>query len=129
MVARQLLDRPENIYWLTEAELRDLIGSRQGGGAGAGNQVATASSIEARKETWRGQRRATPPQGLPASRWMDRMESLMPARTQRAGGNTLTGIAASAGTVTAPARVLSGPEDFGTLQPGDVLVASITIPA
>jgi pyruvate,water dikinase len=31
--------------------------------------------------------------------------------------------------VTAPARVLFGPEDFGTLQQGDVLVAVTTTPA
>jgi pyruvate,water dikinase len=31
--------------------------------------------------------------------------------------------------VTAVARVLAGPEDFGLLQPGEVLVATITTPA
>jgi len=31
--------------------------------------------------------------------------------------------------VTATARVLNGPEDFNKLEPGDVLVASITTPA
>jgi pyruvate,water dikinase len=44
-------------------------------------------------------------------------------------GNVLTGIGGSAGKVTATARVLAGPEDFGSLEPGDVLVASITTPA
>ena len=34
-----------------------------------------------------------------------------------------------AGRVTATARVLGGPSDFGELQAGDVLVASITTPA
>jgi len=41
----------------------------------------------------------------------------------------LRGIGASAGQVTGTARVLAGPADFGRLQPGDVLVASITTPA
>ena len=41
----------------------------------------------------------------------------------------LRGIGASTGQVTATARVLGGPADFGRLQPGDVLVASITTPA
>ncbi len=31
--------------------------------------------------------------------------------------------------MTATARVLYGPEDFGTMQPGEVLVAGITTPA
>ena len=35
----------------------------------------------------------------------------------------------SAGTVTAPACVLHGPEDFAQMQPGCVLVAGITTPA
>ena len=41
----------------------------------------------------------------------------------------LRGIGASAGQVTGTARVLAGPADFARLQPGDVLVASITTPA
>jgi pyruvate,water dikinase len=31
--------------------------------------------------------------------------------------------------VTAPARLLAGPEDFATMQPGEVLVARMTTPA
>ena len=38
-------------------------------------------------------------------------------------------MAASAGKVTAPARVLRGPEDFDQMKPGDVLVAGTTTPA
>jgi rifampicin phosphotransferase len=44
-------------------------------------------------------------------------------------GAVLRGTAASAGQVTAIARVLAGPQDFGRMQAGDVLVASITTPA
>jgi rifampicin phosphotransferase len=54
---------------------------------------------------------------------------MMPATTADQSGDTLTGIGASAGRVTAPARVLGGPEDFGQMRPGNVLVASITTPA
>ena len=56
-------------------------------------------------------------------------DSMMPATTADQSGDVLTGIGASAGRVTAPARVLAGPQDFGQMQPGDVLVASITTPA
>jgi pyruvate,water dikinase len=41
----------------------------------------------------------------------------------------IQGIACSAGRVTAPARVLRGPEDFDQMAPGEVLVAAITTPA
>jgi phosphoenolpyruvate synthase/pyruvate phosphate dikinase len=44
-------------------------------------------------------------------------------------GDTLKGVAASPGRVTAPARVLHGPEDFYQMRAGDVLVAAITTPA
>jgi pyruvate,water dikinase len=41
----------------------------------------------------------------------------------------LTGISASSGTYTGPARVLMSEADFERLQPGDVLVCPITSPA
>jgi pyruvate,water dikinase len=44
-------------------------------------------------------------------------------------GNALKGIAASPGTVTGPARIVNGPEDFAKMQTGDVLVAPLTTPA
>lgn len=44
-------------------------------------------------------------------------------------GNTIRGVAASPGLVSGTARVLHSPEDFDQMQPGDVLVASITTPA
>jgi phosphoenolpyruvate synthase/pyruvate phosphate dikinase len=53
----------------------------------------------------------------------------MPAASEQQTGDTITGIGASAGTITAPARVLAGPEEFGQMQPGEVLVAGITTPA
>jgi phosphoenolpyruvate synthase/pyruvate phosphate dikinase len=53
----------------------------------------------------------------------------MPAASEEQTGDVIKGIGGSMGTVTAPARVLGGPQDFGQMQPGDVLVASITTPA
>jgi len=41
----------------------------------------------------------------------------------------LKGIAASPGHVTGPARVIHGPEEFGQMRQGDILVARITTPA
>ncbi|HET9922007.1 MAG TPA: PEP-utilizing enzyme, partial [Ktedonobacteraceae bacterium] len=37
--------------------------------------------------------------------------------------------AASPGSVTGPARVIHGPEEFDQMRPGDILVARITTPA
>ena len=57
------------------------------------------------------------------------MESWTPATEDSQSGGTLKGIGASVGCVTAPARVLHGPQDFGQMCPGDVLVAATTTPA
>ena len=54
---------------------------------------------------------------------------MMPAASAEQTGDVIKGIGASTGQVTAAARVLGGPADFGRMQPGDVLVASITTPA
>jgi len=43
-------------------------------------------------------------------------------------GDTLTGVAASRGTYTGPARIVLDERDFGRLLPGDVLVCSVTSP-
>jgi len=53
----------------------------------------------------------------------------MPAHSTEQTGPVITGLAVGEGKVTATARVLHGPEDFGTLQPGEVLVAGTTTPA
>ena len=42
---------------------------------------------------------------------------------------TLTGVPGSAGTATGPARAISGPGDFGSVRPGDVIVCPATDPA
>lgn len=79
---------------------------------------------------WRGQAKAAAPQLLPESRWMERaFGSMMPGRPQDQTGDVIKGAGASSGQVSAPARVLRGPEDFARMVPGDVLVARITTPA
>lgn len=44
-------------------------------------------------------------------------------------GDTASGVAASPGRVTGPARIITGPDDFPRLQAGDVLVCRATDPA
>ena len=66
------------------------------------------------KQEWRGRRRVTPPQLLPERRWGRLFDSMMPATTQEQADDVLTGMGASAGRVTATARVLGRP---GRLRP------------
>jgi rifampicin phosphotransferase len=91
--------------------------------------ASLADSVEQRKMLWRGQRRVTPPQLLPKASWFMVFERLMPAASGEQTGDTIKGIAASGGQVTAAARVLGGPGDFSQMRPGEVLVAAITTPA
>ena len=111
-----VINKPDDVYWLHRSEIAEDLRS-------------LADQVEQRKELWRGQRRATPPQLLPKGGWGDMWRNWMPAASEEQTGDVIKGIAGSAGTITAPARVLGGPQDFGQMQPGDVLVASITTPA
>ena len=56
-------------------------------------------------------------------------DRFMPAVSTEQSGPVIKGIPVGNGKVTATARVLHGPEDFSTMQAGDILVAGITTPA
>jgi pyruvate,water dikinase len=115
LVEAGVIEQVDDVFWLRRAELTA--------------REPRAAQVAQRKEVWRGQRRATPPQVLPKGSMMDRFEAFLPAASTEQTGRVLKGTGASAGQVTATARVLGGPADFGRMQPGDVLVASITTPA
>jgi rifampicin phosphotransferase len=117
LVATGVIERPEDVFWLHRAEL-------------LAPPHPMADVVAERRAVWRGQRHVTPPQVLPQGSWWERaFRRWLPATSVEQTGGTIRGIAASAGQVTATARVLAGPGDFGRLQPGEVLVASITTPA
>ena len=137
LVGSGVIAAPDDVFWLRYQELRSAVefGLAAPGAqgavviAGAGRPVR-AAAVEERRMLWRGQAKADAPQMLPESRWMDKaFGSMMPAGLQHQVGDVIKGVGASAGRVTAPARVLTRPQDFGTMQPGDVLVARITTPA
>lgn len=137
LVSSGVLAAPEDVFWLRHQELRSAVdfGLAQagalGGAAIAGaDRPVRAAAVEQRKMLWRGQAKAAAPQMLPESKWMERsFGSWMPAGSQHQAGDVIKGAGASSGKVTAQARVLRGPEDFGLMQPGEVLVARITTPA
>jgi pyruvate,water dikinase len=111
-----VIAEPDDVFWLHRTEIDEAAGG-------------LVDQVEQRKQLWRGQRRATPPQLLPKGSWGEMWRRWLPAASEEQTGNLIKGIAGSMGSVTAPARVLGGPQDFGQMQPGDVLVASITTPA
>jgi pyruvate,water dikinase len=112
------VDRADDVFWLHRAEIL------------ADPPVPRAGVVAQRRALWRGQRRVVPPQVLPRGSWWERaFARWLPAASEEQTGAVLRGVGASTGQVTATARVLGGPADFARLQPGDVLVASITTPA
>lgn len=137
LVGSAVIAEPADVFWLRHRELRSAV---EFGLAGSGTPAAVAitgadrpvraGAVEERKMLWRGQAKAAAPQLLPESRWMERaFGSMMPAGPRDQLGDVIKGVGASAGRVTASARVLRGPQDFGLMEPGDVLVARITTPA
>ncbi|MET4134837.1 PEP/pyruvate-binding domain-containing protein [Pseudarthrobacter sp. PvP090] len=137
LVGAGVIAEPADVFWLRHRELRSAVefGLTSPGATAAvaitgAKQPVRAGAVEERKMLWRGQARAAAPQLLPESRWMERaFGSMMPAGPQDQPSDIIKGTGASSGRVTAPARVLSGPQDFARMVPGDVLVARITTPA
>lgn len=114
----------EDIYWLEKAEVEELAAALE-----KGQPLPDLSeSVPGRKEQWRAYLKITPPVMVPEkSGWSKLIHG---AEVEKKDGKfVLKGVGTSAGAVTAPARVLFGPEDFGKMQPGDVLVAVTTTPA
>jgi len=107
-----------DVFWLTEAELRAAIRGE-----------AVDPPIADRKALRRGRALVSPPQMLPEARWLKVVFGRFLPGAETAAGEALKGVPGSAGTVTAPARVVRGPADFAALAPGEVLVARMTTPA
>jgi pyruvate,water dikinase len=108
----------DDVFWLTESELRAAI---------RGEDVHPP--IADRKALRRGRALVSPPQMLPRAHWMETVFGRFMPGASTPAGEELTGLAGSTGSVTATARVLRGPEDFGAMAPGEVLVARMTTPA
>jgi pyruvate,water dikinase len=118
---------PGDVYWLERGEVERAaaaLDSVQSPGDLRGH-------VEARQTAWQAKKRLTPPQQLPdKGRVMGiNTDAFMPVSAEDQVGDVLKGVAASPGQVTAAARILRGPEDFGQMKLGDVLVAEITTPA
>lgn len=128
---RGTLDRAEDVFFLTRAELEDGLDGRLQG---------ARATVAARRREWERQRRLSPPLvlGKPLGARLiaqaaDAMRAPGAAAVEDPAGasdaETLKGMPASPGRATGLVRVVRGPEDFGRFQPGEVLVAQVTAPA
>jgi len=121
-----MIVKPGDILWLEQDEVEKAATRLDHGDSSS----SMAEIIPQRKAIWQSAKRADPPMALPQIKvfGVDLMK-LKSGRAKKGEEDTLKGVAASPGTVTAPASVIQGPEDFSKMRTGDVLVASITTPA
>jgi phosphoenolpyruvate synthase/pyruvate phosphate dikinase len=125
-VAGGMIDGPDDIFWLNHEEVENGVMLVDQGEA----LDRLSDEISQRKAIWRAARRAIPPMALPQMKifGVDLM-ALKSGGLKKKTGDTLKGVAASPGSVTATACVIQGPEDFSKMKVGDVLVAPLTTPA
>jgi pyruvate,water dikinase len=129
LVIINVIDTPDDVFWLTLDELQEAATALDAGQPPADYHAVVAE----RRATWESERAVTPPAALPlkgGARFLGiDFSNMMPARIGQPEGDVLKGIAASPGRVTGPARVISGPDEFDQMRQGDILVARITTPA
>ena len=135
LVEAGMIDRPDDIFWLTWMS-RDScarLDRQEPAVARLDRQEKLdnlSRTIPGRKAAWQAAKGIEPPLMLPQIKifGLD-ITKLKAGRAEKRAGDTLKGVAASPGSVTATACVVHGPEDFGQMKAGDVLVAPITTPA
>jgi pyruvate,water dikinase len=117
----------EDIFWLEKDEISACVARLERDQALA----SLAGRVEDRKAFNERVGQVTPPPMMPVKeRVLGVKSDVWIAQSEEAQtGNVLKGEPTSLGKVTAPARVLNGPEDFDQMKPGDVLVAGTTTPA
>jgi len=114
----------DDIYWLEKSEVEELVAALE-----AGKTLPDLMGpIPSRRAEWQSFLRISPPVMLPEKTGWNRLIHGDEAQTKD-GKVILKGVGTSGGTITAPARVLLGPEDFDAMKPGEVLVAVTTTPA
>ena len=125
-VSAGMIQEPSEIFWLEQQEVEQAAAGLDRGDT----LTCLTTTVAQRQEAYQSAKRLTPPLGLIRIRLLGRqIEKATGARSRRQDGDTLKGVAASPGSVTARARVLHGPEDFHRMSPGEVLVAPLTTPA
>ena len=109
-VKRGLIDQPDDIYFLSLDEMDEV----------AQHQDSVKDKVlEARQEFDANLRRPCP--------YIIRGDEEIFAQAEITDGD-MEGVAGSPGVVSGPACVIRGPDEFGTLQRGEILVAPLTNP-
>jgi rifampicin phosphotransferase len=117
--AEGVIDRAEDVFYLTRAELD--------------THTPLQELVNRRRGTWERQRRLLAPLtiGRPPRLLANELLGAVDAvrTTGPAPEDAIVGQPASPGRATGPVRIIHGPGDFDRFQPGEVLVARATAPA
>ncbi len=121
------IQQEQDIFWLEKDEIEQGVAALESGE----RLTDLTEQVKQRKAFWQSAKQVTPPPMMPPKkRFMGiKTDIYVAASESDQVGDTLKGVGASAGKVTAPARVLHGSQDFDQMRPGDVLVAGATTPA
>jgi phosphohistidine swiveling domain-containing protein len=111
---RGLIAQPEDVFFLTFDELEEVAESPR----------SMHEEVRARRAEFEANKLRPCPDIIRGSQEIY-AQGAGPAETSE---GQLHGIAGSPGVVTSTARLIRGPEEFGKLQNGDILVAPLTNP-
>ena len=118
----------EQVFWLRRDELASLVESLD---RSERPLASLAGQAEARRREREAARGVRVPFAIPEGKVKGLLRVFVPTAEARrqAAGDVLSGTGASPGRVRAAARVIGGPEAFGRLGRGEILVAHATTPA
>lgn len=142
---RGAIEQGDDVFFLTRQELVAALDPQLDTGGenpspysqGARDLPDLGVIVTERRQAWERQRRLSPPLtlGKPpgASLLASAVEAMRTPMVEsvahETASETLTGMPASPGRATGPARLILSPDDFARVRSGDVLVAQVTAPA
>ncbi len=122
------LQEPDDIYFLSMAEIESTLVARATGQARPDFKIAT----QERRTLREARKQLQPPPKIPDVPYKIGPIDMTIFETQKTKGDgkgNLTGFAVSPGAVTAPATIIRSPADFEKMHPGTILVCPTTTPA
>jgi phosphohistidine swiveling domain-containing protein len=114
-----LIEQPEDILYLRRAEVPDLLRSPE-------DRRDVIAGRKADRERWR---KVKPPTSLGKPSMEEPSGRFGGKRFPKEDEAIVRGTGASAGIVSGPARIVLGPDDFGRVRPGDIIVAPSSNPS
>jgi phosphohistidine swiveling domain-containing protein len=128
LVEDESLQEPDDIYYLSMAEIESTLVARATGQARPDFRTATQD----RRTLREARKHLQPPPKIPDVPYKIGPIDMTIFETQKTKGDgkgNLTGFAVSPGAVTAPATIIRSPSDLEKMQPGTILVCPMTTPA